>query len=68
MHTARKHAHTQRSDQKTAATRRQAGLLTVSTQSHTHAGSDLCTPWGAGLVNMDIGSGDKLAQHNLQIP
>eukprot|EP00983_Pelagomonas_calceolata_P001406 47500-Pelagomonas_calceolata.AAC.1 len=25
-------------------------------------------PLGAGLVNMDIGSDDKLAQHNLQIP
>eukprot|EP00983_Pelagomonas_calceolata_P072769 1151862-Pelagomonas_calceolata.AAC.5 len=25
-------------------------------------------PWGAGLVNMDIGSNDRLAQHNLQIP
>eukprot|EP00983_Pelagomonas_calceolata_P033540 1049641-Pelagomonas_calceolata.AAC.5 len=26
------------------------------------------SPWGAGLVNTDIGSGDRLAQHNLQIP
>eukprot|EP00983_Pelagomonas_calceolata_P018516 580868-Pelagomonas_calceolata.AAC.1 len=27
------------------------------------------SPWGAGLpvVNMEIGSGDRLAQHNLQI-
>eukprot|EP00983_Pelagomonas_calceolata_P099119 1158423-Pelagomonas_calceolata.AAC.9 len=24
-------------------------------------------PWGAGLVNMDIGSDGRLAQHNLQI-
>eukprot|EP00983_Pelagomonas_calceolata_P008545 279788-Pelagomonas_calceolata.AAC.1 len=26
------------------------------------------SPWGAGLVNMGIGSGDRLVQHNLQIP
>eukprot|EP00983_Pelagomonas_calceolata_P026992 848136-Pelagomonas_calceolata.AAC.1 len=26
------------------------------------------SPWGPGLVNMDLGSGDRLAQHNLQIP
>eukprot|EP00983_Pelagomonas_calceolata_P080393 1155124-Pelagomonas_calceolata.AAC.11 len=26
------------------------------------------SPWGAGLVNMDIGSNDGLAQQNLQIP
>eukprot|EP00983_Pelagomonas_calceolata_P002577 86090-Pelagomonas_calceolata.AAC.1 len=26
------------------------------------------SPWGAGLVKMDIGSGDRAAQHNLQIP
>eukprot|EP00983_Pelagomonas_calceolata_P004654 151942-Pelagomonas_calceolata.AAC.1 len=26
------------------------------------------SPWGAGLVNMDIRSNDRLAQHNLQIP
>eukprot|EP00983_Pelagomonas_calceolata_P037260 1136262-Pelagomonas_calceolata.AAC.1 len=26
------------------------------------------SPWGAGLSNMDIGSSDRLAQHNLQIP
>eukprot|EP00983_Pelagomonas_calceolata_P131039 1161738-Pelagomonas_calceolata.AAC.6 len=26
------------------------------------------SPWGAGLVNTDIGSDDRLAQHNLQIP
>eukprot|EP00983_Pelagomonas_calceolata_P121213 1160781-Pelagomonas_calceolata.AAC.1 len=26
------------------------------------------SPWGAGLVNMDIGSGNRSAQHNLQIP
>eukprot|EP00983_Pelagomonas_calceolata_P011108 357886-Pelagomonas_calceolata.AAC.1 len=26
------------------------------------------SPWGAGLVNTDIGSGARLAQHNLQIP
>eukprot|EP00983_Pelagomonas_calceolata_P030132 944070-Pelagomonas_calceolata.AAC.1 len=24
--------------------------------------------WGAGLINIDIGSGDRLAQHNHQIP
>eukprot|EP00983_Pelagomonas_calceolata_P017965 563057-Pelagomonas_calceolata.AAC.1 len=24
--------------------------------------------WGAGLINMDIWSCDRLAQHNLQIP
>eukprot|EP00983_Pelagomonas_calceolata_P023962 754464-Pelagomonas_calceolata.AAC.2 len=29
----------------------------------------LCkSPWGAGLVKTDIGSDDRLAQHNLQIP
>eukprot|EP00983_Pelagomonas_calceolata_P055238 1144059-Pelagomonas_calceolata.AAC.1 len=26
------------------------------------------SPWGAGLVNMDIGRVDRLAQHDLQIP
>eukprot|EP00983_Pelagomonas_calceolata_P024680 777136-Pelagomonas_calceolata.AAC.1 len=26
------------------------------------------SPWGSGLVNIDIGSDDRLAQHNLQIP
>eukprot|EP00983_Pelagomonas_calceolata_P060628 1146468-Pelagomonas_calceolata.AAC.1 len=26
------------------------------------------SPWGAGLVNTDIGNYDRLAQHNLQIP
>eukprot|EP00983_Pelagomonas_calceolata_P005290 172328-Pelagomonas_calceolata.AAC.1 len=26
------------------------------------------SPWGAGLVNTDIGSDIRLAQHNLQIP
>eukprot|EP00983_Pelagomonas_calceolata_P004805 156888-Pelagomonas_calceolata.AAC.1 len=26
------------------------------------------SPWVAGLVNMDLGSDDTLAQHNLQIP
>eukprot|EP00983_Pelagomonas_calceolata_P034150 1069538-Pelagomonas_calceolata.AAC.1 len=26
------------------------------------------SPWGAGLFNKGIASGDRLAQHNLQIP
>eukprot|EP00983_Pelagomonas_calceolata_P017315 543354-Pelagomonas_calceolata.AAC.1 len=26
------------------------------------------SPWGAGMDKMDIGSGDRLAQHNLHIP
>eukprot|EP00983_Pelagomonas_calceolata_P072279 1151644-Pelagomonas_calceolata.AAC.1 len=28
----------------------------------------IVVPWGAGLVNMDIGSGGRLVQHSLQIP
>eukprot|EP00983_Pelagomonas_calceolata_P016239 514115-Pelagomonas_calceolata.AAC.1 len=26
------------------------------------------SPWGAGLVNMDIGSGNRFTQYNLQMP
>eukprot|EP00983_Pelagomonas_calceolata_P007687 249614-Pelagomonas_calceolata.AAC.2 len=26
------------------------------------------SPWGAGLVNTDIGNDDRLPQYNLQIP
>eukprot|EP00983_Pelagomonas_calceolata_P034675 1086190-Pelagomonas_calceolata.AAC.1 len=45
----------------------------MKTERHSVAGRMIIkalskSPWGAGLVNMDIGSDDKLAQHNLQIP
>eukprot|EP00983_Pelagomonas_calceolata_P079908 1154905-Pelagomonas_calceolata.AAC.1 len=42
----------------------------MSTERHNVAGIMITkarsrSPWGAGLVNMDIGSDDRLAQHNL---
>eukprot|EP00983_Pelagomonas_calceolata_P038547 1136826-Pelagomonas_calceolata.AAC.2 len=49
----------------------------MKTERHNIAGRMITkalskSPWGAGLINimsmMDIGSGDRLAQHNLQIP
>eukprot|EP00983_Pelagomonas_calceolata_P073812 1152282-Pelagomonas_calceolata.AAC.2 len=45
----------------------------MKTEHHNIAGRMIIkalsnSPWGAGLVNTDIGSDDKLAQHNLQIP
>eukprot|EP00983_Pelagomonas_calceolata_P005907 195492-Pelagomonas_calceolata.AAC.1 len=45
----------------------------MKTERHNVAGRIIIkpinkSPWGAGLVNMDIGSDDSLAQHNLQIP
>eukprot|EP00983_Pelagomonas_calceolata_P025812 808467-Pelagomonas_calceolata.AAC.1 len=45
----------------------------MKTECHNVAGRMIIkalreSPWGAGLVNTDIGSGDRLAQHNLQIP
>eukprot|EP00983_Pelagomonas_calceolata_P117943 1160457-Pelagomonas_calceolata.AAC.1 len=45
----------------------------MKTECHNVAGRMILkalrkSPLGAGLVNMDIGSGDKLVKHNLQIP
>eukprot|EP00983_Pelagomonas_calceolata_P052915 1143068-Pelagomonas_calceolata.AAC.1 len=48
-------------------------ISSMKTERHNVAGRMIIkalskSPWGAGLVNMDIGCGDRLAQHNLQIP
>eukprot|EP00983_Pelagomonas_calceolata_P008825 286702-Pelagomonas_calceolata.AAC.1 len=45
----------------------------MKTERHNVAGRMISkalsrSPWVADLVNMDIGSGDKLAQHKFQIP
>eukprot|EP00983_Pelagomonas_calceolata_P052561 1142894-Pelagomonas_calceolata.AAC.1 len=45
----------------------------MKTERHNIAGRMITkalskTPWGAGLVNTDIGNDTWLAQHNLQIP
>eukprot|EP00983_Pelagomonas_calceolata_P041135 1137934-Pelagomonas_calceolata.AAC.1 len=48
-------------------------ISSVKPEHHNVAGRMIATalskcPWGAGLVDTDIGSDDRLAQHNLQIP
>jgi len=48
-------------------------ILTVKTERHNVAGRMIIkalskSPLGAGLVNTDIGSDDRLAQHILQFP
>eukprot|EP00983_Pelagomonas_calceolata_P041083 1137897-Pelagomonas_calceolata.AAC.2 len=48
-------------------------ISSMITECHNVAGRMIMralskSPWGAGLVNTDIGNGDRLAQHNLQIP
>eukprot|EP00983_Pelagomonas_calceolata_P066190 1148905-Pelagomonas_calceolata.AAC.2 len=45
----------------------------MKSKPHTVAGRMIINalsgcPWGAGLVYTDIGSDDRLAQHNLHIP
>eukprot|EP00983_Pelagomonas_calceolata_P026814 842191-Pelagomonas_calceolata.AAC.1 len=45
----------------------------MKTERHNVAGRMIIkavskSPWESGLVNMDIGRGDRLAQHNLQVP
>ena len=46
-------------------------ISSMKTERHNVAGRMIIkalnkSPWGAGLVNMDIGSGDRLAQHNFK--
>eukprot|EP00983_Pelagomonas_calceolata_P060010 1146187-Pelagomonas_calceolata.AAC.2 len=48
-------------------------ISNMKTECHNVAGRMINkalskSPWWAGLINTDIGSDDKLAQHNLQIP
>eukprot|EP00983_Pelagomonas_calceolata_P027100 852162-Pelagomonas_calceolata.AAC.1 len=47
-------------------------ISSMKTERHSVAGRMIIralskSPWGAGLVNTDIGSDDRLAQHNLHI-
>eukprot|EP00983_Pelagomonas_calceolata_P103796 1158954-Pelagomonas_calceolata.AAC.7 len=48
-------------------------ISSMKTERHNIAGRIMTktlskSPWGAGLVNTDIGNDDRLAQHNLSIP
>jgi len=45
----------------------------METERHNIAGRMITkalskSPWGAGLINTDVGSNERLAQHNLQLP
>eukprot|EP00983_Pelagomonas_calceolata_P073628 1152199-Pelagomonas_calceolata.AAC.2 len=48
-------------------------ISSMKTERHNVAGRMIIgalskSPWGAGLVNINTGSDDRLAQHNLKIP
>jgi len=48
-------------------------ISNMKTERHNIAGRMIAkalskSPWGAGLINTDVGKDERLAQHNLQLP